>query len=523
MSDTQRAGNTSKGVVESPFLSTKDKVVDANGDLLPGFISLPNKYSIIYNNMILRDLRNGGGPPPLFSIHTKRDIARYLAHPAQYQRQLRHAIMYVYNASSHFRRLIQYFVGLSDLSYIVSPSNRFEVQKASQRTVRIAYRKTQRALASMGLDTEIPKILTVCFREDVFYGTFWVNGDDIILVQLPSNHCRISSIEDNVFNVEFNFAYFADRRHLLSSYPPEFAEKYELYRKDKIKYQWIELDSPNSFAVKCNADITKYALPPFIGVLRDIYELEDYKQIKLTQADLDNYAMIAMKLPMNEEGEWLLDYDKARKFWENLAGVLPDPIGTILSPMDLQKISFEKTHQGDDDTISKAEQNIFSAAGVSSQLFNNTKASANALLLSIKADQSITFGLMKSIAAVINRFLKRQGYGKIFTVTFLDVSPFNRKEMADAYLKAASYGLPTVSAYAATQGIKQSELEAMSYLEVDVLNLRERLIPLANSAQVSSSSTESNGATDEGGAPTKDIGERTDSGEQSAEDKDDWG
>lgn len=289
MSDTRKAGNTSKtrtkkskkeGAWEkaSVYTSKEDVVTDAAGNVLPGLISMP--FSMVHNPMILRDLRMAG-PPSIFSVHTKRDIARYLSDPARYQRQLRHAIMYVYNASSHFRRLIQYFVGLSDLSYIISPSNRFEIQKSSQRTVRSSYRKTQRAITSMGLDTEIPKILTVCFREDVFYGTFWVTENDIVIIQLPSNHCRISSIEENVFNVEFNFAYFLDREHLLSSYPPEFEAKYKLYKSNQIKYRWIELDSPNSFAVKCNSDITKYALPPFIGVLRDIYELEDlncYKQ-----------------------------------------------------------------------------------------------------------------------------------------------------------------------------------------------------------------------------------------------------
>ena len=39
---------------------------------------------------------------------------------------------------------------------------------------------------------------------------------------------------------------------------------------------------------------------------------------------------------------------------------------------------------------------------------------------------------------------------------------------------------------------------------------------------MSSNDLESKGATDEGGAPKKDIGELTDSGEQSSEDSDDW-
>ncbi len=145
------------------------------------------------------------------------------------------------------------------------------------------------------------------------------------------------------------------------------------------------------------------------------------------------------------------------------------------------------------------------------------------MLLSIKADQAITYGIVKNIGDAINRFLQSQSYGKNFRVNFLDVSPFNRKETGEAYLKAASYGAPTISAYCASQGIGQAELDSMSFLESDVLGLQKMFKPLRNSSQMSSSdSTDSKGATDEGGAPTKDDDELSQSGEQSREDSDDW-
>ena len=484
-------------------------------------IGLAKNYSMVLNHLILRDLNRAPGPS-VFSLYTKKEIEKYLRNPAMHEKQLRKAIMYIYSASSHFRRLIQYFVGLSDLAYIVGPSYRLDPKKANTRTTNSSYRKVLRVLSSMGLETQIPKILTVCLREDVFYGTLWVTDDDITIIQLPSDYCAIASVQGGVPNVSFNFSYFMTREDMLDSYPEEFRTKYEQYKNDR-RQRWIELDSPTSFAIKCNFDILEYALPPFVGILRDIYALEEYKELKLSQTMIENYAMIAMRLPMDDEGRWLLDYPKAEKFWRNLDSVLPDDIGSILTPMAIDKISFERTHPGDDDTIAKAEQNIFSAAGVPSLLFNNTKPSANALLLSIKADQSITYNIMKNIAAAINRYIQSQSYGKNFKLTFLDVSPFNRKEAGDAYLKAASYGLPTVAAYAATQGINQAELEAMSFLENEVLDLHDSFIPLQSSAHTGTTSVDNKGATDEGGAPTKDVGERTDSGEQSAEQKDDWG
>ena len=481
---------------------------------LSKFIAVSDKFALL-NRLIRRDLNNNP-PAPVFSMFTKDDIAKYLSNPYRYEKQLRRAVVYIYGASPHFRRLIQYFVGLSDLSYIVEPY-RIDPKKANVRIINNNYRQVLNLLSTMSIKTQFPKILTVCLREDVFYGTTWMTNDNVTFQQLPSDYCAISTVEGNVPNVTFDFSYFDSHRDLLEYYPAEFRRKYTLYQRNRLT-RWIELDAPYSFAIKCNADILDYAIPPFAGILREIYELEDYKALKLTKTALENYAMLAMKLPMDDDGSWGIDLDKAKDFWRNLDAVLPEEVGSVLTPMDINKISFEKSNTGDTDTIADAEQNLFTAAGVSSLLFNNPKASANALLLSIKADQAITYGIVKSIQDVINRIVQAQKYGKNFTVNFLDVSPFNRKEAGEAYLKAASYGLPTISAYAASQGIGQAELDSMSFLETQVLGLQDMFRPIQSSTQMSSDDLDSKGATDEGGAPTKEVGEITESGEQNQED-----
>ena len=483
-----------------------------------GAIGISERFAVL-NRLITRDLNNNTNTPT-FSLYTKDNITEYLSNPYTYERQLRRAVTYIYGASSHFRRLIQYFTGLSDLSFVVSPY-RIDPKTANVRYVNRNYRKVLNAMSAMNVRSQFPKILTVCLREDTFYGTMWVTNDNITIQQLPSDYCAISTIEGNVLNVTFDFSYFDAHSQYLEYYPAEFQSKYRTYQSNR-RQRWQELDSPTSFAVKCNNDILDYSLPPFAGILREVYDLEDYKQLKLTKTTLENYAMLVMTLGIDDEGNWQMDLDKAKEFWRNLDSVLPEEIGSVLSPMPINKISFEKANTGDTNTISEAEQNLFTAAGVSSLLFNHDKASANALLLSIKADQAITFGIVKSIEDVVNRFIQAQSYGKNFKVTFLDCSPFNRKEMGDMYLKACQYGLPFISMYAASQGMSQSEVDCMSFLENDVLNLTERFVPLQSSSTQSAASSDGNGATDEGGAPTKDVGDLTDSGEQSREDGDDW-
>lgn len=480
-----------------------------------GFIGISSRFAQL-NKLITRDLNNNTSTPT-FSLYSKDDIQTYLSNPYTYEQQLRKAVTYIYGASSHFRRLIQYFVGLSDLAYVVEPY-KIDPKKANTKTINNNYRKVLNLLSSMNIKTQFPKVLTVCLREDVFYGTLWVTNDSVTIQQLPSDYCSISTIEGNVPNVTFDFSYFDSNSALLEYYPAEFQTKYRQYQASRMT-RWIELDSPTSFAIKCNSDILDYALPPFAGLLRELYDIEDYKQMKETKTALENYAMLTMKLPMEKDGTWGIDLPKAKEFWRNLDSVLPDEVGSVLSPMDIDKISFEKSNTGDTDTVSEAEQHMFSAAGVSSLLFNNEKASSNALLLSIKADQAITYGIVKNIQDAINRFLQAQSYGKNFKVNFLNISQYNAKEAGDAYLKAASYGMPIISYYCASQGLGQAELDSMSFLETEVLGLQDMFRPLQSSSQISSDDLDSTAATDEGGAPKKELGEVSDSREINSEEE----
>ena len=471
--------------------------------------------------MILRDLNDytaydvrGHG---FFGKYKKDDIARFLRHPAKFEKELRRAILYVYGASPHFRRIISYFAGLTDWAYYVSPHN-IDPQKANKDTMRRNYRKVLQALSSFDIKTQFSKILTVCLREDVYYGTMITGGDKIIIKQLPSDYCHITEIVENVPNVTFDFHYFDSHSGYLKFYPQEFKDRYESYKNDRLHKRFQTLDSPTSFAIKCTNDILSYALPPFAGVLPELYRLEDYKILKVSKLALENYAMVVMKLLINEQtGEWLMDLGKAEDFWRNLDAVLPEEIGSILTPMDVEKISFEKANTGDTNTIADAEKNLFTAAGVSSLLFSNENASANALLLSIKADQMITYGIVKSIGDMLNRYIHAQSYGRYFNVTFIDCSPYNRKELGDQYIKGMQYGLPLISAYAATQGLAQDDLDNMAFLENDVLGLADIFQPLQSSATMSSSSY-----TGEAGRPKSEDEDLTDSGENGRENGDNW-
>ena len=228
-----------------------------------GMIGISHRFAVL-NKLITRDLNNNTSTPT-FTLYSKDNITEYLKNPYTYQQQLRNAVTYIYGASPHFRRLIQYFTGLSDLAYVVSPY-KIDPKTVNPKSISRNYRKTLNALSSMNVRTQFPKILTVCLREDTFYGTMWVTNDSITIQQLPPDYCGISTIEGNVLNVTFDFSYFDGHSQYLEYYPSEFQTKYRAYQSDRRGMRWQELDCPTSFAIKCNNDILDYSLPPFAGI-----------------------------------------------------------------------------------------------------------------------------------------------------------------------------------------------------------------------------------------------------------------
>lgn len=494
MPTTKQAQNqTKKNIPPAPPLDSKI----LNEHQMAQFAALSK---VVYRDLT-KTKRN-----PTFYKYTRDQIATFIKDPARNEKALRDAMVYIYNASPHFRRIIQYLAGLSLFQYIVEP-HRLDPTTAKPDTVRKQWQRTVNLVSTMDIKAQFPDILTVCLREDTYYGTIWTAADSITLQQLPSDYCTISSIEGNVFNVSFDFSYFNVYSEYLDLYPPEFTTKYRAYQSNTTELRWQELDSPNSFAIKANSEVPSYSIPPFSGILEDIYNLQDYKALQMTKTELENIAMLIVKLGKNKEDNWEIDFDKAIEYVQQIAREVPEEVGVAFSPMQIDKISFDKAGQANDDRILRAEEAIYSSGGVPSNVFNSDSSSSQALQQAIRSDQSMTYGLVKKIEAALNRYLLYQSFSKNFRIKFLDTSRYNVDDCIDRYYKACTVGSSAISLYHAALDIDQNEMQGLLFLESDILGLSDKLVPLKTSHTQSG----------KGGRPEKDADELTDEGEKSKE------
>ena len=416
-----------------------------------------------------------------------------------------------YIVGSRLWRIIQYFVGLSDLVYVIVP-HQIETEKIKAGGFAAHFKKATDFLSSFGIQRTFREILTICLREDVYFGTIREIDGDILIQRLPSDNCKITSIRGDTYNVSFDFNYFSGRNESkLDFYSDEMRTRYTTFKNKGKEFRWQELDTPASFAIKCNSDIPDFAIPPFLGVLRDIFEIEDYQALKLEKAAIDNYALLVGEFGVDDGGNSNIDLRLLKEFFGNLREVVPPQIAAVAMPTPINKISFERPNGAEHDFVTEAEEHLYNSAGVSSLLFSNAKASSNALLLSIKADQAITYSLVESLGAMLNRYLHSKPFGKNVSVKFLDIGRYNRDEMSKAYLQACQYGFPFASHYAAAMKMTQSEMDGLEVLENEVWNIRERFVPLQGSTTISP------GGEGSAGRPALEVGEISDSGETANE------
>lgn len=480
-------------------MQKKVRVTNAK-DGKSSYITYQDLLTGVYANLSkigIRNLESTSETNPTYAKYTKDQLVTYLGNPASYEKQLRKMSKYLFNISNYYRRLIQYFANMPTFSYTISPYGLDRSKTVNANKLKKAYYSSVAAVELMNLPHEATKMFTIAFRDDVYYGYEWETNDSAAFQNLDADYCKISSIEDGVYNFAFDFSYFDSNQDKLPNYPPEFQTMYNTYKTNTQLYKWQELDSTKSICIKVN-EHDYIPIPPFVSLFSALADIEDYRAISKNASETNNYKALAMEIPLGDKGEFLIDYNDAKEFYDMMTNVLPPNIGAILTPMKLTDWNFEKSGvNSDTNEVAKAEATFFTTAGVNKILFGGGEdPSATTLNLCTVNDQMIVFAVMRQLERWVNRKLKSVSSSYKFRINFLPVTHYNIAEMHERYLKDATYGMPTRTAALATAGYAGTDYENMTYLENEILGLSNGEMPLK------SSNTQSGSAGDEGGRPT---------------------
>lgn len=441
-----------------------------------------------------------------YTRFTKEQILQYIQNPTTNEKNIRDASIYMWDASSQYRRLIQYYAGLLKWDYIVVPGE-FDKTKVKEGNFKKQYLRVQNKLDIMNLDHELLKATEIVLKEGVLFGAIWENNTSFFVQRINPNICSLTSIEDGTWRYAVDMSKIPEKK--LPLYPPAFKRMWQRYQDGDNKWQEVPLDI--TFCLKADETTTSYSIPPWASTLPMLYDIETYKALQETATKIANYKILGMEIPLNDDGTPKVDWDLADDYYRQLCGVLPPYVGAFIAPMKAQSYTFDKSSGVSDvDTVSRAEEQYWFNTGTSALLHGSTISNtAGALKLSIKADEEIMLEYMSQVERLINRIVSNISGTVKFSVRFLRNTIFNQDDKIARYKEAATLGAPGAkSAYVASLGITQSSIPGMEYLE-SVMYDMEDWDPLMSGYNI--------GNEDEGGRPASADEDLDDAGVETRE------
>lgn len=426
----------------------------------------------------------------------------------------------LYAKSPQYQRLLKYFSGMLTFPYIITPIK--DIRKLNKNKVLKQYADIGELAKMMNIKHEMTKVLQTAFVEDVFYGYVYKTNKDFYIQKLDYKICKITSVEDGVYNFSIDMAFFEKNEDDLVNWANEIRVKYYQWKtlkgKNSSLSNWVELDAKNTICIKINEDMLE-TFPPFAGSFDAIFDIEGFKQIRKDREEIQNYMLITQELPIREDSEnnndFLIDQDMMMFFHNMASDTVPDNVGVITSPMPIKSVKFDKD-TANSDGVANAERDFWAGSGTSQILFSSSTNTSQGVLSSIKTDEEIAFTVLNQINRWINRYIKFNFKDLMFNIQVLSVTYFNKQETFDMYLQAGQYGIPVKSHICAVVGLEPVEMMGMAYLENELLELHEEFIPLVSSHTQSGNEEDLSGT---GGAPKKDASKVSDEGQKSRDNK----
>jgi hypothetical protein len=170
---------------------------------------------------------------------------------------------------------------------------------------------------------------------------------------------------------------------------------------------------------------------------------------------------------------------------------IAESVGIFYTPMDFESISFSNSQTSSRNKVAEATEQLFDGLGFSQLLFNSDNATT--LKLSIKIDEGQLFKFYRQIEQWVNRKMVYNFKGN-WRCQLIDATVFSRDDLIDKYLKLATYGVPVVPYLCAVVGMNQVDIQALNYIQNDILQISSTFLPLM-------SSNVQSGTEDEGGRP----------------------
>lgn len=440
---------------------------------------------------------------------SKKQIHDMVSRPECYGKQIVKLSQYMCLKSGYYRRLAKYFSTMAKYRWTVDTeicSSNFE--KENSKSFKRKFYKFVSQVNELKLEYELERILFTIFVNDACFGYLVKTDCSSFIYYLRPECCEIKTIVEGLYGFAINVSMFRNKE---VNTLPDGLRQLVIDAKEKHQKQ-VMVPYDRSVCFKYNEHFT-YLYPPLFQLIGDILDIDDYKDLYKAKTEQDCYRMISLKIPTTEDGRLALEENIITPFTQMAKEIVPETIGVVPSPMDLNAIQF-KSDQAERDKVEDATAQLYAEAGVPQALMAGA-TSGSELSIAITADAGDIFRFYRQIERFVNLQMRIRevaiSENYMFVFSMLDITIFNEQEVIDRELKLSQASVPNKMRLTAAAGICPAKLLGNTFVENSVLNLADSWTVLKTSA------TQSNNDSDKGGRPEKDENQLSTSGERTRE------
>lgn len=384
-----------------------------------------------------------------------------------------------------YKRIILYYATILTYSGLLIPSPSFGKKLSSPHIAKRYYQALDYLdrvnLAELFTRMSIRALINGCY-----YGIIQtLTKDKLVLFDLPCSYCRSRYVDVQGNDiVEFDVSYFNTifdeemRKEALNTYPKVVSDFYYKWKKGKVKTSWVKLPADVGVCFSFFDD----GRPLFLNVIPATIQYDDSVDTERERELEEIRKIIVQKIPHLNDGQLLFEPDEALEIHKGTVGMMKGNknLSVLTTYADVDSIVSKTGADNTNTTLDKMMQNVYTEAGVSSQIF--APVGSQVLLISITNDMSLMMILGNKYSRFITKILNDlfSNANISFKYNLLPISYYNRSDFISDSLKLAQSGysflLPALAS-----GLSQKELTSVKSLENDVLKLSEMLIPLSSS------------------------------------------
>ena len=428
-------------------------------------------------------------------------------YPEKYGKNIVKLSRYMYLKSGYYKRLIDYFVNQAVINWTIDLEPKtikayFPDEKMSKQ-IRTNYYKYVAQVNKFKLDNHVTDIMRRLFVEDACFAYIVENDIETSVYFLDPMYCEIKrNVGGNVFGFAINRSLIDS--NIYETLPSELQQLIE-HSKEVSLNNMVMVPYENSLCLKYHNDFT-YLYSPFLGLIAEILNIDDAKDLSKAKAESDAYKLVYLKIPTND-GQITIGDEIIFPFTEMVKDVCPPSWGVVPVPMDLDLVESKSTVADDVNKVEQAVENYYGEAGVPKSIISSA-SSGSELKLSMKVDSSDIYRIYRQLEAWIDLQMKLRGYiypDYQFAYNIIPTTIFDVNDNIDLQLKLAQASIVNKSKLAASSGINPAKMLGNTVLENSILgDIFDSWQPLK------SSYTQSESDSDEGGRPMKDETEISD-------------